>query len=472
MELFALREQNPYWMNPQAIEQDFHLGKIKAGAIEIINPVEKNIKINKDGIYIIRGPRQVGKTTLLKRKIKDLIKNGVNPERILYFAFDIGGLKNEQAVHDLIKTYIQWIRRTIKERVWIFLDEVTYTGGWALGLKTAFDSGLLEKVTCIATGSSCIDLKRGGERLPGRRGDIKAASDLIMLPINFRSFLKIYYLSKDREIPHIASFKNKQLKESAHEISLYEKELKEAFENYLMLGGYPLPLNQYFQKSRVENDSYYTYLQALLGDIARLGKSEMYFREIASIIISKKFEPIDWLTISQSTSIGSHSTVQSYVEDLSNLFVFDIHHHYRFLGGIQLSFKKRRKIYCTNSFIFHILNGWCAGTFNYFQYSTRWLENPENKAKLVENVAISHLKNLFPHSGFWRNEQEIDFIANAEKSNPLYIEIKYQSHIISHDKKSLKKVGGGIILSKDTLSFDKDNNILIIPVSSFLALLP
>ena len=72
-------------------------------------------------------------------------------------------------------------------------------------------------------------------------------------------------------------------------------------------------------------------------------------------IISKKLEPVDWQTISQTTSIGSHSTVQSYIEDLTYLFVLEVLYPLKFLGSRQISFIKRRKIYFIDPFIFHTL---------------------------------------------------------------------------------------------------------------------
>jgi len=124
------------------------------------------------------------------------------------------------------------------------------------------------------------------------------------------------------------------------------------------VGGYPLSINFYFQKLSVENSAYNTYLQAILGDLAKIGKREAFLREIASVIISKKFEPVDWATIAQNTSIGSHSTVQSYVEDLSYLFVFNVLYPVKTLRGPEISFRKRRKVYFVDPFIFHTLNSW------------------------------------------------------------------------------------------------------------------
>lgn len=467
MDLFRLREQNPCWDNPENIEEDFHIKAISALPFEIINPVEKKIEFDKDGIFIVRGPRQIGKTTFLKRSIKNLLNKGIDPRRMLYFAFDFGGISNERVVLDLIQTYLGWIKKDTKERVWMFLDEVTYTPEWAVGLKVAYDQGLLQGVTVVATGSSGLDLKKGGERLPGRKGAAEGMNDLVMLPVDFRTFLA---LTMKKDLPSLSSFRKEEIYSRAQELSFYAKETQEAFDTYLLAGGYPLSINLYSQKSSIETSVYNTYLQALLGDLAKIGKREAFLREIASIIISKRFEPVDWETIAQSTSIGSHSTVQSYVEDLTYLFVLNVLYPVKTLGGTAISFRKRRKVYFVDPFIFHTLNSWCAGSTQFFDYALRWLENPDNKARLAESIVISSLMQKFPHHAFWRNRGEIDFIGFVNKKPELYLEIKYQSKIVSEDKKGLKKAKGGLLLSKDKLSFDKENNILIIPLAYFLAL--
>jgi hypothetical protein len=42
--------------------------------------------IRPDGLYLLRGPRRVGKSVEVKRAIARLIESGVNPRSIIYFA--------------------------------------------------------------------------------------------------------------------------------------------------------------------------------------------------------------------------------------------------------------------------------------------------------------------------------------------------------------------------------------------------
>ena len=67
MELGKLRFQNKYWDNKKLLNEDFHLKQLYQAPFILFHPIEKDIKLNEDRIYIVRGPRQIGKTTFLKK---------------------------------------------------------------------------------------------------------------------------------------------------------------------------------------------------------------------------------------------------------------------------------------------------------------------------------------------------------------------------------------------------------------------
>lgn len=68
---------------------------------------------------------------------------------------------------------------------------------------------------------------------------------------------------------------------------------------------------------------------------------------------------------------------------------------------------------------------------------------------------------------FWRGKQgEIDFIFSQK---PVFLEVKYQPKIFSEELKILKKVQGGLLISKETLT--QQDNIYVVPLHLFLALL-
>lgn len=128
MELAKLRFQNRHWDNVELLREDLHLKQLLNAPLILRHSIEDKVKLNEDKVYIVRGPRQIGKTTLVKRKLKELLDRDMPPRRTFYFAFDIGNIKDDNDVAGLIHTYISFVRQEFKnKRLWLFLDEVTYT---------------------------------------------------------------------------------------------------------------------------------------------------------------------------------------------------------------------------------------------------------------------------------------------------------------------------------------------------------
>ena len=50
------------------------------------------------------------------------------------------------------------------------LDEITAVKDWTRAVKYLVDAGALENIYLLLTGSSTVEIKRGYERMPGRRG--------------------------------------------------------------------------------------------------------------------------------------------------------------------------------------------------------------------------------------------------------------------------------------------------------------
>ena len=117
--VFPIIFDTQFWLNP------------------IVSEIISESILAQDRLYILRGPRQVGKTTILKKLIKNLItSDGANPRSIFYFAFDIASLRNAAEVKNAIISYLNWAGSlpVQRDRLWIMLDEVTYTPDWAVGL--------------------------------------------------------------------------------------------------------------------------------------------------------------------------------------------------------------------------------------------------------------------------------------------------------------------------------------------------
>ena len=77
-------DMNPWWRDRQSINQDKHIRTFEASKIKWRPPLLKT-PLNEDVLHIIKGPRQVGKTTLIKLFIKNLLADDKVSEKNIFF---------------------------------------------------------------------------------------------------------------------------------------------------------------------------------------------------------------------------------------------------------------------------------------------------------------------------------------------------------------------------------------------------
>jgi predicted AAA+ superfamily ATPase len=131
-------------------------------------------------IVVVRGPRQVGKTTAQFQIISDLLEEGLPPTNILRVQFD--ELASIQKIQDPILTISDWFEQNITtksfntlaqegRRAYLFFDEVQNLEGWPAQLKSLVDN---TAVKVIVTGSSALRIEMGRDSLAGRINTVEA----------------------------------------------------------------------------------------------------------------------------------------------------------------------------------------------------------------------------------------------------------------------------------------------------------
>lgn len=83
--------------------------------------------LDVDGVYTLRGPRQVGKTTLLKTLVRDLLKRrGVHPRCVMYADIGATSVETEQELQEFVAAFLDdAAQRESCDRTYVLLDEVT-----------------------------------------------------------------------------------------------------------------------------------------------------------------------------------------------------------------------------------------------------------------------------------------------------------------------------------------------------------
>ena len=251
----------------------------------------------------------------------------------------------------------------------------------------------------------------------------------------------------------------------------------------LGIDGYIIkPINQFFSKNIIDSSTYELYIRSLMGDLARWQIQEVSVKQILRSISNKMTTTVSWQSITKETDIASHNTVSKYVGHLEDSFVLNT------LYPVDITrkaadYKKEKKIYFQDPFIFHSLRSWVSGQTDYFNSTLSYLNIPENKSKLVESIVENHfirfMYNVHPsdvfasheHVFYWRKKggkREVDFIIKSKNNELLPIELKFQNKIQKSDYKGLSKFNKGIFLSKN--EFNVTGNYVTIPVSLFLLL--
>lgn len=490
-------DQNPWWTTDTWRKEDRHLQTFLSSAYQWMPRIKHFLDLTNDIVFTLRGPRQVGKTTLLKILIAELIDKGTSPQNILYYACDL--VDNPKELASILQRYVTTRRTREKKRLYVFIDEVSSVKGWQKGVKFLSDKGLLANTTLMLSGSHSLDLRVSAEQLPGRRGEATSTPDLIFLPMKFAEYAEVTdermkglikdldILREERRHEQILALSRGRISPTIEKLGFELPRSTRLLDNYLISGGIPKCVNENLQTGKVSESTYRTYVDVVKGDLMRYNKNENYLRQILDQVFLTLGTPVGWSTLRKGTDVASPNTVEDYVLSLESSFVLNIFYRMNALTR-RPEYAKDKKIVFGDPFFIHALHAWVLGK-KPFEFAVDNLKERTKKSTLVEQMVGQHCirlaysfasqKQLFDPKTqvmFWRSkeEREIDFVVIAN-SNMIPIEVKYQDEITRGDFyaladfRKLTNTKGGIILSKDRL--EARNGYSIIPTSTFLLLI-
>jgi len=431
MDNIELLKFNPWWERKNAIGEDKHIKEFETKKIKYY----PNFSNAKKGIYIIRGPRQVGKTTFLKLNIKNSIDN-YDPRSILYFSFDL--VKDRGQAYDVIRNYLERFAPAPPRK--FFLDEITGIKEWPNIIKLLVDRGdISNQDTVFISGSNALDLWHGSEMLPGRGIE---GNEYYFLPCSFRTYTKLFQV----DLPGISLLKYDKDFLKAHLTKLLT--LNKLFFNYLETGGFMSVINEGVNELMLER-----YIRWIEGDIIKINRSPILAKEILGAILRKKCSQFSFEAIKKETKIGSHNTVIDYSEMLDELLITK-HIEKVTIDPFEILHRKEKKAYLRDPLLFKICESWTKSNF-------------EESCK-VESVVFEHLYRLTDVYFYNDGKKEVDFVLKTN-NKIIGVEVKWQNTISSFDYLKLKRFDSGFLLTRD--KFEINDNIIVCPVSLFLATL-
>lgn len=386
-----LEIQNKWWKEKEAILEDLHIQAIQNKTFYYPHPILKTLSLQGGDFHIFRGPRQVGKTTLMKEWIhKLLLEKNVPPQNIFYFSC-------EEVEHfsKLREFLLPWLQEK-KEENYLFLDEVSFVPQWQRAVLSLFNAGLLRHTCLCVTGSNARDLKESSERFPGRRGQGKDISLYPLMPQEYKT---------------LPCFQSKT-----------EEELLDI---YFKVGGFPHAIRDYVEYGTVTDATFMTYRNWIITDAARFELSEEILKQILFRIAQTLSSRITWPALIETTTVKSHETALNYVEHLEDAFLCHTLHCYDFKTQMP-AFSKSRKIYFIDPLLYYLALAWKGNVVSIAAWAEKYISDPMIYGGLLENVFVSLAKRSFPAAYFWYStklKKEVDLVIPQKEGVGLF-EIK------------------------------------------------
>jgi len=291
-----------------------------AGRLPLSYEPEPLTGIHAPGLYVLRGPRRVGKSLELKRTVVRLLAEGVDAKTVFYCSCD--GLSKQ----DLRRLVAQGhsVSRTLPgPRHWL-LDEVTAVPGWSQTIKELRDQDTTFREACVVlTGSSARDLEQARKDLADRRGGV-ADSDRLLLPMGFRAFCRA--LEGFEELPSQV-FRPKDFLSSQAELAILALEpwsdaLADAWELFLDIGGFPRAVGEFVGTGVVSDGFVQGLWDVVLGDAVRAAPmSEADVAALLDRLVANLCSPVNASRIARDVGLPGHQSAIDRIEDLVRAFL-------------------------------------------------------------------------------------------------------------------------------------------------------
>lgn len=333
-------------------------------------------------IILLAGLRRVGKTSIMKLIIGELISKGFDKTRILFVSLD-DFLFNEKSIIDIIAEYRLLHKIRMEEKIHLFFDEVTYKDKWQQQLKNLYDK---ENVKIIASSSSSSIFIDENAYLTGRSRIIEVK------PLDFDEWIE---------------FKDIKLK-------AVDKDLMVTyFDEYLSDGGMPefvLTKDRAYLQNLVE--------QLIYKDIiARHNiKMKSVIKDLFLLLMERSGKQLSINNIAKILNI-TPSNAKRYIEYFEETFLIGLIKKY---GKTNELITSQNKLYSGDIGIRNAYTGY------------------RDKGAVFENYIYLKIKEKNP-SYYVEDGIEIDFITDRYSGSQYLIECKYNSELTEKQKKVFEK---------------------------------
>lgn len=383
----------------------------------------------------ITGPRQSGKTTLAKMKLKEA------GAQKLYYLWDLRSVRNRYKANELFFTSDSPPQKTAKP--WVCFDEIHKVKGWKNILKGIFDA-TEEHYQFIVTGSSKLDIfTKAGDSLSGRYFTFR------LLPLSLRESVGQPQIEKSECINPL-DFVLEQMN---------RKEMKGqgALEQLLAYSGFPEPFlaaRQEFQKKWARDylDRVITEDIGLLTHIADREKLHDLYQLFPEMIGSPVSE----------NSLAGHLesnpvTIKNYLGKLQDFYLaFKVMPYSR---NIKRALLKASKWY---------LYDWTRIKDPHKRFENYTAVELNSRLSAWQDLTGTEFSLSYIRD---KNKRETDFLILKERKPWLMIEAKYSDAPIESQHITVSNILGGIpvvqVCFQDNVASQEKRNAFRVSASRF-----
>lgn len=311
-----LTDMNPWWRSAAWAAGDQDLRAVRGSGLGYESDCLRDLV--PGGLYVLRGPRRVGKTVAAKQAIARLIDSGVPGTAIVRTAAD------GWAASDL-RSVIQNValpRPPDGTRRWWFIDEVTgVSGDWASAIKWLRDNHPpFAEATVIVTGSNAPKLTEAIGLWAGRRGGV-SNTDRTLLPIGFRSFADLVLDEPPLELPRLtlAGLRTPIAADAYASAVPWLADLVRTWDLYLGYGGFPVAVAAARRGVQIPRAFVDDIFNVVFKDAFReSASSETAATDMFARLMEGMSNPVNLRSIGEDSGMQSHHTVARHINWLTN----------------------------------------------------------------------------------------------------------------------------------------------------------
>ena len=458
----------------------------------LVGQVRRRLDAEIAPIVVVRGPRQVGKTTAQFQIIDDLLREGVPGTSILRVQFD--ELDSVKGTTEPILRISDWFERQITSgrfnalartghKSYLFFDEVQNLDNWSVQLKSLVDNAA---VKVVVTGSSALRIEMGRDSLAGRINQVDAGVLSLTEIGSLRQLGDLRPFLPDNGLGNLLSKDFwYELSEHGHKNAAFRDE---AFRHFSERGGYPIVHNR--------KDVDWALLADQLNDtvIKRVIQHDLRIGERGRKRDAQLLEELFRLSCRYA---GQTPTVAMLAEEArlsldANIGSQRVRHYLNFLGDtlllrlippLEIRLKRRRGSSKLCLVDHGLRASWLQEQIPLDPMALH--QRPElttvaghlaesvfgSVCTTVPGLDIAH----FPERG---SDREVDFVLTVGDRR-LPVEIKYQRRIDtirdtlgirSFVEKSVNRAPFGLLITQDDSSQMDDPRIVTMPLSTFMLL--